>query len=73
MLILVDERGGGGVLTPPFLADIICEQPLSLLGGKFSNCLTGKTNVNFLACNRLAALATNCQAFGGDTLYLANC
>ena len=21
-------RGGGGVWTPPFLADIICEQPL---------------------------------------------
>ena len=22
-------RGGGGVWTPPFLADIICEQPLT--------------------------------------------
>ena len=22
-------RGGGGVWTPPFLADVICEQPLS--------------------------------------------
>ena len=27
MLTLAD-KGGGGVLTPPLLADIICEQPL---------------------------------------------
>ena len=24
-------KGGGGVWTPPFLADIICEQPLRLV------------------------------------------
>ena len=22
------DKGGGGVWTPPFLADVICEQPL---------------------------------------------
>ena len=27
-LILAD-KGGGGVCKPPFLADIICEQPLT--------------------------------------------
>ena len=28
-LILAD-KGGGGVWTPPFLADIVCEQPLTV-------------------------------------------
>ena len=27
-MLTMAERGGGGVWTNPFLADIICEQPL---------------------------------------------
>ena len=31
-MLTMADKGGKGVWTPPFLADIICEQPLTGLG-----------------------------------------
>ena len=28
-MLTMADKGGGGVWTPPFLADLICEQPLT--------------------------------------------
>ena len=28
-ILILADKGGRGVWTPPFLADIICEQPLN--------------------------------------------
>ena len=36
MLTMADKGGSGG-LDPPFLADIICEQPLTRSSHKYSN------------------------------------